>query len=356
MWRPSLNTNRYDYYLINNLGEMKMRYDKTIRSHLSLALLILVLFSLAGCNASFWKGQAVAADSPQAMQKLTVKQDPGKIVYWVLPGPRRLSQKVFGTPDHPKMLAMDKIQAAEKMVAEHKMPPAVPELLKKLPILVGVPMMARQQDKNGNWVFNKPNMFSDKAMIVSGSFIANYTDVVKKDPPGPPGKTPDKATMEANFTDPAGNKYRVVLDHVVKPPFPGYETQGGVILNGRHHGSTGTGSPLMPEVKTYAAFWGVGDVYINGKLAQPHRVMHMMTTEVVRDKDYKLALDEDLPLSPDQRHIKSQATHTHLVVLPITPVKGKGPTFKPLQTAFKLPNGMFQSFLHIMYEQDEIIQ
>jgi len=317
---------------------------------------MLTFLSLAACNTNFWKQQSAAEKSSQTVQQLTVKQDPNKIVYWVLPGPRRLSKKVFGTPDHPKMLAMDKIKAAEKMVAAKKMPPSVPELLKKLPILVGVPMMARKQDKHGNWIFAKPSLFSDKAMIVSGSFTAHYTDVVKKDPPGPPGKTPDKATMEAKFTDPAGNKYRVVLDHVVKPPFPGYETQGGVMLNGRHHGSTGTGSPLMPEVKTYAAFWGVGDVYINGKLAQPHRVMHMMTTEVVRDKDYKLALDEDLPLSPSQRHIKTQKTHTHLVVLPIMPVKGKGPTFKPLQTAFKLPNGMYQPFLHIMYEQDTIVQ
>ena len=30
-----------------------------------------------------------------------VKQEPGKTVYWVLPGPRRLSERVFGVPGHP---------------------------------------------------------------------------------------------------------------------------------------------------------------------------------------------------------------------------------------------------------------
>ena len=31
MWRPSLNPNRYDYYLINNLGEIKMNiYTNTL--------------------------------------------------------------------------------------------------------------------------------------------------------------------------------------------------------------------------------------------------------------------------------------------------------------------------------------
>jgi len=100
----------------------------------------------------------------------------------------------------------------------------------------------------------------------------------------------------------------------------------------------------------------VGDVYINGRLAQPHRVMHMMTTEVVRDRDYHLALDREMPLPPGRRHIRGQEHHTHLVVLPITPVKGQGPVFKPLKTAFILPNGKPQPFIHIMWEQDEIVQ
>jgi len=321
--------------------------------------LVFAAMGLVSCDTNYMKtATATSAQSSQEpLQQLTVKQDAGKIVYWVLPGPRRLSKNIFGTPDHPKMMVKDKIMAAKKAVAAHKMPPSVPQLLKDLPILVGAPMMARKLDKNGNWVFMKPTPFSDKGRIISGNFTAEYTDMVKKDPPGPPMKTPDKAKMEAKFTDPAGNHYRVVLDHVIKPPFPGYETDGGVMIDSTHHGSTGTGTPLMPEVHTYAAFWGIGDVYINGKLAEPHRVMHMMTTEVVRDKDYKLALDkEELPLAPDQRLIKSQKTHTHLIVLPITPVKGEGPVFKPLKTAFILPNGMPQPFLHIMYEQDQIIR
>lgn len=336
----------------------KNEKKQTYRNTLFMCAPIILTAFLTGCNTSYLnQTPAKAQQSEQEpLQQVTVKQDAGKIVYWVLPGPRRLSKKVFGTPEHPKMLVKEKIAAAEKAVVAHKMPPSVPQLLKDLPILVGVPMMARQLDKDGNWIIKKPMLFSDKARIISGSFTAHYTDMVKKDPPGPPPKTPDKASMEAKFTDPAGNHYRVVLDHVVKPPFPGYETEGGVMIDSRHHGATGTGSPPMLEVKTYAAFWGVGDVYINWKLAQPHRVMHMMTTEVVRDKDYKLALDEDLPLSPEQRHIKTQMTHTHLVVLPITPVKGQGPIFKPLKTAFILPNGMPQPFLHIMFEQDQIIR
>lgn len=328
-----------------------MKTKKIIYKFLPIAPIPLFLI-LAGCSGQTVKQTSIASVQQPNIRK--TEQSPGKVVYWVLPGPRKLDPGVFGTPGHPSMTFKDKLQAAEQAVAAKKMPPSVPQLLKDLPFLVGVPLKARVLDAKGHWWLKHPTLFSDKARIVSGDFTATYWDNVKKDPPGPPGKTSDKAQMTAHFTDPAGNNYRVVLDHVVKPPFPGYETGGGVLIDGYHHGNTGTGSPLMPKVKTYAAFWGVGGIYINGKLAESHRVMHMMTTEIVRDRDYRLALDGEMPLPAKRWHIKGQAHHTHLVVLPITPVKGRGPVFKPLKTAFILPNGKPQPFIHVMYEQDEI--
>jgi len=283
-----------------------------------------------------------------------VKQAPGKVVYWVMPGPRRLSADVFGTPDNPKTLLQPKLQAAQQAVAAGKMPPAVPDTLKKLPILVGVPLKARRQHDDGTWWLDAPTPFGDRGRIVQGSFTAHYEDRVSEDPAGPPPKTPDKATMEAKFTDPQGHHYRVVLKKVVKPPFPGYNTQGGVMIDSWHHGLTGTGTPLMPKVKTHAAYWGMGDVYIDGTKADENVVMHMMTTEVVRDRDYHLALNSEMPLAPDQRIVKGQPHHTHLIVLPLKVVHGKGPVFQPLNTAFELPNGKTQPFMHIMYEQDDL--
>ncbi|MEX0951310.1 MAG: hypothetical protein WDZ86_03410 [Gammaproteobacteria bacterium] len=306
------------------------------------------LLLLAGCA-----NQPGAKPESQA-QKREVRQEAGKIVYWVLPGPRKLDPAIFGTAENPRMLPEPKIKAAREMVAAGKMPPTVPDVLEELPILVGVPAMARMPDDKGDLWFNNPNPFSDKAEIIQGHFKATFTDVVKHNPPGKPHETPDKATMEAHFTDPSGNEYRAILKMVMKPPFPGYNTEGGVMLDSIHHGSTGIGSPLMPEVKTIAAFWGVGDIYINGKLAQPDRMMHLMTTEIVRDRKYQLVFQKDLPLAPERRHIRGQATHTHLVVLPLK-ASERGPVFSPLKTAFMLPNGMPQPFLHIMYEQDEVI-
>lgn len=287
--------------------------------------------------------------SSEPLGQVKVGQEAGQITYWVLPGPRVLDPDVFGTADEPKITLKPKIKTAKEAPG----PPTVPELLKNVPILVAAPVMARKTTPDGKLVFAQPTPFSDDARIIQGEFEATLTDMVDTDPPGKPGETPDTGEFEASFTDPAGNEYRVELDHVVKPPFPGYETQGGVMLDSAHHGSTGTGSPLMPEVKTHAAFWGVGNLFINGEKVDDHRVMHLMTTEVVRNKDYELVHGDDLPLGPEERHIRDQEHHTHLMM---PPVKGspKGPVFSPVPTAFELPNGKHQPFIHVMWEQDRI--
>jgi len=279
--------------------------------------------------------------------EVKVSQEPGKVVYWVLPGKRPLSKMVFGTPDNPKATVADKIKEARGPVKE---------LLKKLPFLVGAPLKARGVNEAGDkfTVLKVPTLFSNKAMITSGEFYITYKDNQPYDMPGKPGATKDAVDLISKFTDPAGNKYELKVKHVIQPPIPGYETAGGVMTNAFHHGTTGTGSPLMPRVYTYAAFWGVGDVIVNGEVVDRNKVMHFMTTQTVRDKEYNLALDEDLPLKPENT-IAGQIHHTHGVVLPIKATP-KGPVFDPVKTAFKLPNGMRQPFIHIMYEQDTIVK
>ncbi|MDF0751533.1 hypothetical protein NLU14_15000 [Marinobacter sp. 71-i] len=300
---------------------------------------------LTGCAYSGSSGEKTL----QPLAEKRVVQEEGKVTYWVLPGPRKLDRETFGTPDNPKMLLEPKIKAA----IQAKGPATVPELLKQVPIMVAAPEKARKVIPNGDYVFAQPTPFSNDARIIQGSFEATFTDMVKTDPSGKPGQTPDTAEFTAEFSDPQGNEYRVVLDHVVKPPFPGYQTEGGVMLDSVHHGTTGTGSPLMPEVDTVAALWGVGELYINGELVDDHRVMHLMTSEVVRNKDYELVHTSDLPLAPEERHISGQEHHTHLMMPPIKGTK-KGPVFSPVPSAFELPNGKNQPFLHIMFEQDEV--
>ncbi|MFC4350832.1 hypothetical protein ACFOW6_04660 [Fodinicurvata halophila] len=305
---------------------------------------------LAACtNIEADPATAAQNDSPD----LVTKQDAGNIVYWVPPGPRKLSPTVFGTAEDPKMTLQPKLQKAQEMVEAGKMPPSVPQLLKDLPILVGVPEKARSQGPDGEQILDQPTPFPNKGQIIEGSFRAEFFDEVDEDTPGKPGETPDSANLTAEFTDPQGNDYKVVLDHVVKPPFPGYQTDGGVMLDDVHHGSTGTGTPLMPQVWSIGALWGIGEVHVNGEVAAKHQVVHLMTTETVRTTDYQLALQEDMPLAPDEWHVKGQPHHTHLIVLPMegTP---EGPVFSPVPTAFELPNGETQPFMHIMFEEDTV--
>ncbi len=300
-------------------------------------------------------GCAMAQDSGKSNMSdpdLVTKQEPGNIVYWIPPGPRELSPTVFGTADDPRMTGEEAIAEADRRKEAGMGPPSVPQLLRDFPFLVGVPEDMRQTRDDGTQVV-APTAFSDDGRIVEGSFESRFYDNINEDPPGPPGKTPDKAEMEAEFTDPQGNEYRVVLDHVVKPPFPGYETDGGVLLNDFLHGDTGTGAPLMPQVWTIGAWWGIAEIYVNGEMVTDHQVAHLMTTETVRKNDYSLAQQEELPLKPGDWHVQGQPHHTHLFVMPFhgTP---EGPKFKPAPTAFELPNGENQPFIHVMFEQDQI--
>ncbi|ADQ68934.1 hypothetical protein C499_06880 [Halogeometricum borinquense DSM 11551] len=290
--------------------------------------------------------------------EVTVRQESGKTVYWVLPGERRLSPTVFGTPDNPRFgadLLEFRIEQAKQL--PEPLSNAIPQLLQDLPSLVAVPEQAREPVDSpiAHEKLTEPTLFSDNAQITSGEFEVTYKDQRPYDRPGAPGDTPDEADLTATFTDPAENEYELQLDHIVQPPIPGYETGGGVMTGAWHHGVTGTGSPLMPKLFAYGAFWGVGNVLVNGEVATEDgfRVIHFMTTQTVRDQDYRLALDEELPL-PAESTIAGRAHHTHGVVLPIRPTPD-GPVFDPVPTAFELPNGNPQPFIHAMWEQEELV-
>ncbi|NHN49368.1 hypothetical protein G9464_17495 [Halostella sp. JP-L12] len=289
--------------------------------------------------------------------RVTVEQEAGETFYWVLPGERRLSPHVFGTPDAPRHgndLLESRIEQAKGL--PEPLGNAVPQLLQDLPVLVAAPEQAREpiDDEIAREKFVEPTLYSDRAEVTDGEFSVTYHDNQPYDRRGPPGETADTVDLDTRFTDPAGNEYELDFDHVVQPPIPGYETGGGVITNAWHHGKTGTGSPLMPQVYTYGACWGVGNVLVDGEVVDENKVMHIMTTQTVRDQQYRIALDEEMPLAPENT-IAGQVHHTHGVVLPIT-AGPDGPVFEPVQTAFELPNGETQPFIHAMWEQETLVE
>jgi hypothetical protein len=275
-----------------------------------------------------------------------VTQERGRTSQWVLPGRRRLSEFVFGTPENPRMTSQHWIDMAEGPVKE---------LLQEQPYQVGLPEDLRQTNEDGTeyTLASVTTGHSDSAEETEGELDVTYTDRQPFDTPGEPGDTRDTAEVTARFADPDGNEYEVVLDHVIQPPFPPWETGGGVVTGTWLHGVTGTGTPLMPRMFNYAALWGVGALRVNGEVADEGRVIHFMTTENVRKVDtYELALDEELPLADDERFL-GHPHHTHLF---LPPIKGtpEGPQFSPVPTQFELPNGETQPFVHYMWDEDTI--
>ncbi len=282
-----------------------------------------------------------------------VKQDEGKTVYWVLPGKRELGELEWGTPQHPKALVEPVVQKAKQLPAP--LDESVPQLLSEIPILGGLPMKARATNDAGTafTTTKNPTAVSDKGKIVGGSFRAVYRDRVPYDQPGQWADAPDDVDVTASFTDPQGNEYALKVERLWQPPIPDWETGGGVVTDAWLHGTTGTESPLFPRVFSYGAFWGIGKVIVNGETVNRNQWIHFMTTQTVRNRDYELAVQTELPLASENT-IAGQAHHTHVVVRPVK-ITEHGPAFEPVHTEFTLPNGKNQPFLHIMFEQDIIV-
>ncbi|HZD33665.1 MAG TPA: cupredoxin domain-containing protein [Nitrososphaeraceae archaeon] len=283
---------------------------------------------------------------PDRGREVKVIQEPGNTVYWILPGPAKLDEQVFGTPEFPMNTGEYKISKAEGTVKK---------LFEKFPIMAGVPLAMRETNVNGTKFTQTtiPTPVSNKASIVNGSFEVIYKDRQPYDLPAHPETTIDNASVNVDFSDPAGNQYEIKLKKLYQPPFPGFESGGGVITAAWIHGNTGIDSPLFPTIFTYGALWGVGDIIVNGKTVDEDKWVHFMTTQNVRDRNYNFTTSEGLPLMSNET-FSGQLHHTHLIVRPIK-ITPEGPIFDPVKTEFTLPNGMKQPFIHVMFEQDKIL-
>lgn len=277
-------------------------------------------------------------------------QDEGGVVNWVLPGPRRLSRYTFGTPENPISLPGHWIDLAEGPVQE---------LLQQFPLPAGVPMEMRGTNDDGTRFTQttEPTPFGDDFQTTGGQLDITYVDRQPKDRTAEPapetqGPSRDDVALSSTFTDPAGNEYELQLTQVAPRPFPNYESGGGVVTLRDLHGITGTGTPLMPRMFNYGAFWGFCDLVINGEVADTNRAVHFMSTEMVRKSDYGLAFTPELPLDEDTAYT-GYPHHTHGILPPVK-LTGDGPQYDPVPTAFELPNGETQPFIHIMYDRDVV--
>lgn len=215
---------------------------------------------------------------------------------FTLPGPRLLDPSVFGTVSHP--VGFD--------------PAPFP--------LMGVPIKLRKT-LNGHYsIVDHATPFSDWMEVGVGSFKLEVVDATAIDG----ARTKDTINFEAEFQSPDGKfKYRVA----VKKPLPhgfGFPTFGGVATNHLVHGETGIGTRLMPTEVCYVCFWGVGQIYRDGKLINDNHLVHVMITEFVRDENQRLVFDGG---------VDPQGMTMHLMVPPyeVTP---QGPKQSPVRSGF----------------------
>ncbi len=236
----------------------------------------------------------------------------GGEVRWVLPGVRKLDPTIFGTPGAPLRTDL------------------VPESMRAV---------------DGDlFTTMGPTPFSDNTTATEGHAKVKVKDVTSVSG----ATTRDEIDAEFEFTSPDGEiNYKVIVKDAL-PEIPDHENFGGVGVNALQHGATGIGTPLMPQLMAFIAFWGKADLYVDGVLQNggddQQRFAHFMLSERVRtsvDDGYELAFDADVD------HEGSLQAHLILPPVAITPT---GPMDNPVSTEFTLPNGAEQPFLHIMYD------
>lgn len=269
--------------------------------------------SVAGCssvNNTSTPTQQASSDS----RKVSVTHPEGNKIRWILPGKRRLDEKIFGTPDNPK--------GTEESV--------------------GVPLSNRLTNDAGTefTTTKNPTPFSDKSRTIDGSFEYSITDATPIDMKGSEDATDAKFT----FTDPPGNNdYTVTLKKTL-PVGPEHPIMGGTAVNLLMHGTTGIGTRLQPTQLAYGTFWGAARFKRNGETVHDSRLLHVMTTERVRTLDGKLLTDSELP---------HEGSQTHLMMPPVE-VTSDGPNPNPVASSYKLPNGQTQPFLHVVFHKSDV--
>lgn len=249
---------------------------------------------------------------------VNISQQPGGDVRWILPGERRLDPSIFGTPQAP--LGFEPI--------------------------IGVPVENRSISKDGMEFTTTMDAtpFSDNYQKVNGTFYMNLTDRTPVDVK----QSKDAATAVFRFTDPTGNvRYGVILRNLTRVG-QGHPVFGGVVIDGVAHGRTAIDTRLVPTSYVYGAFWGIGDLYVNGTLVSRNRVIHAMATESLRSSDnegYKLLFDNQLP------HAGIEAE----LLLPDMIMSENGTMQKePVPTNYTLPDGQEQPFIHVAFEDSRI--
>lgn len=245
--------------------------------------------------------------------KIHITQQAGG-VFVALPAHRKMDPVVFGSPEHSRALG-------------------------GFPIVLGLPTMLRGVEDGHYTEVKKLTPFGSRSMVLPhGHLSLEMLDATAADA----ATTKDWVKLDARWKDKKGNTYEVRCCQKLPAHGVAYPSFGGVVTNGLMHGSSRIGTPLMPTLYDYAAFWGMGKIIKNGEVIDAPRLIHVMLTEYVRGPGYSLDFDKEVTPTKIQLHV---------MVPPVMPEPAKG-TFHPdaVKTGYKLPNGKTLPFWHVMFE------
>jgi hypothetical protein len=254
-----------------------------------------------------------------------------------------VDEHVFGTARAPERTGR----------VDRKAPETLRELVSEFPWVIGLPMHDRGWPRAGQpWVTRMAVPFSDVVATVDGTLTALMIDRVAGDGGGPPDATFDEAKVQAKFTDPAGRRYEVRWRKVVHPPIPGWQTGGGVVLDERLYGSTGTGTPLLPSSEVPGATWALVDVVAAGHVVARNQLGELALTQATRDASGRLGTLDTLPLAPGDT-LGGHAIQAHLIVWPIQLIADQ-PTYAPLALPWLGQDGQPQPYLHVVWGEVDV--
>jgi hypothetical protein len=241
--------------------------------------------------------------------KIVITQEQGG-AHAALPAPRELDPTVFGTPDLPRQYGGE-------------------------PVITGLPLQMRGVENGRYTQTTEPTPFGDATVVMSnGSMTLVAVDAQSVDG----ATTRDSLSFRGSWEDADGNTYSITCSNALSQGFE-YPFFGGVVTNHVLHGASGIGTPLLPTLFAYMAFWGIGEVDKNGETVAENQLIHGMLTEYVRGENYELVFDENV--EPERRHF-------HILAAPVQVVDGQ-PSPQPVSTGFTLENGEELPFWHVMF-------
>ena len=106
----------------------------------------------------------------------------------------------------------------------------------------------------------------------------------------------DQLSINATIQSPAGAVVVTATDPMVEDPMGRWTTWWGVGIDVDHHGNSGIGTNLLPNIHSAVAAFGMGKVSVGGQVIADGVMVHIMTAD--SGLPGRLELDVGDPASP----------------------------------------------------------